>query len=47
MYLHGKPLVLAFNPIGLSYRSHGDFPEYTIRITGRDVDNAGYHDWDR
>ncbi|MEM4534820.1 MAG: hypothetical protein QW764_02120 [Desulfurococcaceae archaeon] len=44
--LHGKPLVLAFNPIGLSYRPHEDFPEFTIRITGNDIDNAKYQDWD-
>ncbi|MEM4670926.1 MAG: hypothetical protein QXJ84_00935 [Desulfurococcaceae archaeon] len=44
--LHGKPLVLAFNPLGLMYRPHEDFPEFTIRITGNDIDNAKYQDWD-
>ncbi|MEM0001376.1 MAG: hypothetical protein QW211_00580 [Desulfurococcaceae archaeon] len=46
MYLHGKPLVLAFNPLGLMYRPREDFPEFTIRIVGNDIDNAGYQDWD-
>ncbi|MEM4913926.1 MAG: hypothetical protein QW579_06965 [Desulfurococcaceae archaeon] len=45
-HLHGKPLILAFNPIGLSYRPHEDFPEFTIRIVGNDIDNAKYQDWD-
>ncbi|MEM4562279.1 MAG: hypothetical protein QW123_05335, partial [Desulfurococcaceae archaeon] len=36
----------AFNHIGLSYRPHEDFPEFTIRIVGNDIDNAKYQDWD-
>ncbi|RLG82426.1 MAG: hypothetical protein DRO40_07755 [Thermoprotei archaeon] len=45
-HLNGKPLVLAFNPIGMNYNPSNDFPDYTIRITGNDIDNAGYQDWD-
>ncbi|MEM2170348.1 MAG: hypothetical protein QXU03_01100 [Desulfurococcaceae archaeon] len=45
-HLHGKPLILAFNPIGLLYRPDVDFPEFTIRIVGNDIDNAKYQDWD-
>jgi len=44
--LDGKPLVLAFNPIGLAYDPEPDFPGYAIRIVGNDIDNAGYQDWD-
>ena len=44
--LDGKPLVLAFNPIGMKYNPSQDFPEYTVRIVGNDVDNARYQDWD-
>ena len=44
--LEGKPLVLAFNPIGLGYDPSADFPGYAIRIVGNDIDNAGYQDWD-
>ncbi|WP_148676726.1 hypothetical protein [Staphylothermus marinus] len=46
VYLDGKPLVLAFNPIGMNYNPSNDFPQYTIRITGNDIDNAKYQDWD-
>lgn len=46
LYLHGKPLVMAFNPIGMYYNPSNDFPQYTIRITGNDIDNAKYQDWD-
>lgn len=49
IYLNGKPLVLAFNPIGMLYSSamiSRDFPGYTVRIVGNDIDNAGYQDWD-
>jgi len=46
LHLYGKPLVLAFNPIGMKYNPSNDFPEYTIRITGNDIDNAHYQDWD-
>lgn len=45
-FLNGKPLIMAFNPIGMNYNPSNDFPEYTIRITGNDIDNAGYQDWD-
>ncbi|BAA79703.1 hypothetical protein APE_0727 [Aeropyrum pernix ovoid virus 1] len=44
--LDGKPLVLAFNPIGLAYDPRPDFPGYAIRIVGNDIDSAGYQDWD-
>ncbi len=44
--LNDKPLVLAFNPIGLSYDPRPDYPEYTVRIVGNDIDNARYQDWD-
>ena len=44
--LEGKPLVLAFNPIGLAYDPRPDFPEYAVRIVGNDIDNARYQDWD-
>ncbi|WP_232502303.1 hypothetical protein [Aeropyrum camini] len=40
----GRPLVLAFNPIGMSYRPLD--PRFTIRIVGNDIDRAGYQDWD-
>ena len=30
----------------MKYNPSQDFPEYTIRIVGNDVDNAGYQDWD-
>jgi hypothetical protein len=46
MKLDDKPLVLAFNPIGIKYNPSSDFPDYTIRITGNDIDNARYQDWD-
>jgi len=46
MHLHGKPLILAFNPIGMKYNPSSDFPGYTVRMTGNDIDNAGYQDWD-
>jgi len=46
MHLNGKPLVMAYNPIGMRYNPKPDFPEYTIRITGNDIDNARYQDWD-
>jgi len=42
----GKPLLLAFNPIGMKYDPEPDFPAYAIRIVGNDIDNAGYQDWD-
>lgn len=45
-YLNGKPLVLAFNPIGMKYNPPNDFINYTIRIIGNDIDNAKYQDWD-
>ncbi len=45
-YLDGRPLILAFNPIGMSYEPRRDFPEYSIRIVGNDIDNAKYQDWD-
>lgn len=45
-HLNGKPLILAFNPIGMKYNPSSDFPGYAIRITGNDIDNAGYQDWD-
>ncbi|MEB2836097.1 MAG: hypothetical protein GSR80_000113 [Desulfurococcales archaeon] len=44
--LEGKPLVLAFNPIGLAYDPRPDHPGYAIRIVGNDIDNARYQDWD-
>ncbi len=44
--LEGKPLVLAFNPIGMKYNPSQDFPGYAIRIVGNDIDNARYQDWD-
>ncbi len=44
--LNGKPLVLAFNPIGLAYDPRPVFKDYAIRIVGNDIDNAGYQDWD-
>ena len=40
----GKPLVLAFNPIGMSYKPLD--PRFTVRIVGNDVDNGRYRDWD-
>ncbi|BES80640.1 hypothetical protein [Pyrodictium abyssi] len=40
----GKPLVLAYNPIGMKCRPNTD--EFTVRIVGNDIDNAGYQDWD-
>ncbi|GBF08765.1 hypothetical protein apy_04900 [Aeropyrum pernix] len=40
----GSPLVLAFNPIGMSYRPLD--PRFTIRIVGNDIDRAGYQHWD-
>ncbi len=46
LYLEGKPLILAFNPIGMKYNPSSDFPQYTIRIVGNDIDNAKYQDWD-
>ena len=48
MYFHlnGKPLIMAFNPVGMKYDPEPDFPAYVIRITGNDIDNAGYQDWD-
>jgi hypothetical protein len=46
LYLDGKPLVLAFNPIGMKYNPSSDYPDYTIRVTGNDIDNARYQDWD-
>ncbi|WFO74718.1 hypothetical protein J4526_06460 [Desulfurococcaceae archaeon MEX13E-LK6-19] len=42
--LNGKPLVLAFNPIGMTYKPNDN--RFEIRIVGNDVDNAGYQDWD-
>ncbi len=45
-YLDGKPLVLAFNPIGECYNPSSDFPDYAIKIVGNDVGNGGYRDWD-
>ncbi len=45
-FLNGKPLIMAFNPIGMNYNPSNDFQEYTIRITGNDIDSAGYQDWD-
>ncbi len=45
-YLMGKPLIIAFNPIGMNYNPSSDFPDYTIRIIGNDIDNAKYQDWD-
>ena len=44
--LNGKPLILAFNPIGMTYNPSNDYQEYMIRIVGNDIDNAGYQDWD-
>ena len=46
LFLEGKPLVMAFNPIGMEYNPSSDFPDYTIRITGNDIDSARYQDWD-
>ena len=46
LYLDAKPLVLGFNPIGLNYDPRPDFTQYSIRIVGNDIDNAGYQDWD-
>jgi hypothetical protein len=46
LYIDGKPLVPAFNPIGLAYDPRPDFPQYAIRIVGNDIDNAKYQDWD-
>ena len=46
LYLDGKLLVLAFNPLGLSYDPRPDFPGYDIRIVGNDIDSAGYQDGD-
>ena len=46
LYLDGKPLILAFNPIGMKYNPSQDYPGYAIRIVGNDIDNAGYQDWD-
>jgi len=43
-YWEGKPLVLAFNPIGMNYRPMSTI--FTIRIVGNDIDNAHYQDWD-
>ena len=44
--LNGKPLILAFNPIGMTYNPSNDYQEYMIRIVGNDIDNARYQDWD-
>ncbi len=44
--LNGKPLILAFNPIGEAYDPRNDFQNYCIRIVGNDVDHGGYRDWD-
>ena len=44
--LDGRPLILAFNPIGMAFDPRGVLPNYTIRIVGNDIDNAGYQDWD-
>ncbi len=43
-YLNGKPLILAYNPIGMTYRPSSDL--FEVRIIGNDIDNAGYQDWD-
>ena len=40
----GRPLILAFNPIGEVYKPSCD--KFTIRIVGNDVDDGGYRDWD-
>ncbi len=41
MKLGGKPLILAFNPIGEAYKPNT--PEYTVRIVGNGL--GGRHDW--
>ena len=42
--LNGRPLVLAFNPVGLVYRPEAPFAE--IRIVGNAVNSSGRVDWD-
>ena len=42
LYLDGKPLIVAFNPIGMNYDPRPVFKNYTIRIIGNDIDNAKY-----
>jgi len=44
--LEGKPLILAFNPIGQLYNPEKDFNAYTFRIVGNGIDEGGYQDWD-
>lgn len=46
LYLDGKPLIIAFNPIGMHFDPRPVFQNYTIRIIGNDIDNAKYQDWD-
>jgi len=44
--LNGKPLILAFNPIGKAFDPRKVFKDYCIRIVGNDVDHGGCRDWD-
>ncbi len=44
LYLDSRPLIIAFNPIGMKYKPNTTI--YTIRIVGNDIDNAHYQDWD-
>ncbi len=34
LHLHGKPLILAFSPVGEAYDPRGAFENYTIRLVG-------------
>ncbi|MCE4608821.1 MAG: hypothetical protein F7C36_00355 [Desulfurococcales archaeon] len=45
LYLDGKPLVLAFNPVGETYKPD-NASGYAVRIVGNGVDGSGYKDWD-
>jgi len=45
LYLDGKPLVIAFNNIGIHFDPRPVFQNHTIRIIGNDIDNAKYQDW--
>ncbi len=43
LHLHGKPLILAYSPIGRSYDPRQAFNEYTIRL----VDGGDWYLWPR
>lgn len=44
LMIDGKPLLTAFNPIGMMYKPSTD--DFVIKIVGNDVDHGSYRDWD-